>query len=293
MWKIGVALVRSTCSSQRDPLMSFLSLSFGIIYDRNQTLREKTNDCSIKLQPAAWSLKLCLQSCDWWMFSSRHLQDGWAATRCVTLIPRSHEWTSEVSQQPRDRSLTPTFKLPLNLEHVGESGRRSESRTVDRPGHLSGVVTSNCSLNIFLINPTGFYCEMSYRPWIVLQSAHPVGAGVSRLDSVLCCFCLLQALEVSQNLPVEVTLKSSALLLQATPLLILISVSAIVQSFLSALWLTTSASSMSDLVSVSRIQRNLSGIIVPCDQSKPTDSMRHNFHFWMPSLSLYNKKKKK
>ncbi|XP_056279726.1 deoxyribonuclease-1-like isoform X2 [Pseudoliparis swirei] len=44
-----------------------------------------------------------------------------------------------------------------------------------------------------------------------------------------------KALEVSQNLPVEVTLKSSALLLQATSLLILISVSAIVQSFLSAL----------------------------------------------------------
>ncbi|XP_068588238.1 deoxyribonuclease-1-like isoform X2 [Cebidichthys violaceus] len=44
-----------------------------------------------------------------------------------------------------------------------------------------------------------------------------------------------KAQEVSNNLPVEVSLKSSALLLQATPLLILISVSAIVQSFLSAL----------------------------------------------------------
>ncbi|XP_068454322.1 deoxyribonuclease-1-like [Clinocottus analis] len=44
-----------------------------------------------------------------------------------------------------------------------------------------------------------------------------------------------KALEVSSSLPVEVTLKGSALPLQATPLLILISVSAIVQSFLSAL----------------------------------------------------------
>ncbi|XP_074500953.1 deoxyribonuclease-1-like 1 isoform X2 [Sebastes fasciatus] len=40
---------------------------------------------------------------------------------------------------------------------------------------------------------------------------------------------------ISDSLPLEVTLKSSALLLQATPLLILITVSAIVQSFLSAL----------------------------------------------------------
>ncbi|KAL3059604.1 hypothetical protein OYC64_014247 [Pagothenia borchgrevinki] len=44
-----------------------------------------------------------------------------------------------------------------------------------------------------------------------------------------------RALEVSDHLPVEVRLKSSASLLQATPLLILISVSAIVQYFLSAL----------------------------------------------------------
>ncbi|TNN37857.1 Deoxyribonuclease-1-like 2 [Liparis tanakae] len=44
-----------------------------------------------------------------------------------------------------------------------------------------------------------------------------------------------KALEMSQNFPLEVTLKSSALLLQATPLLMLISVLAIVQSFLSAL----------------------------------------------------------
>uniref|UniRef100_A0A671YWQ9 Deoxyribonuclease-1-like 1 n=1 Tax=Sparus aurata TaxID=8175 RepID=A0A671YWQ9_SPAAU len=44
-----------------------------------------------------------------------------------------------------------------------------------------------------------------------------------------------RALELSDHLPVEVRLKSSALLLQATPLLILLSVSAIVQSFLSAL----------------------------------------------------------
>ncbi|XP_036959321.1 deoxyribonuclease-1-like isoform X2 [Acanthopagrus latus] len=43
------------------------------------------------------------------------------------------------------------------------------------------------------------------------------------------------ALELSDHLPVEVRLKSSAPLLQATPLLILLSVSAIVQSFLSAL----------------------------------------------------------
>ncbi|XP_075948554.1 deoxyribonuclease-1-like [Anarhichas minor] len=44
-----------------------------------------------------------------------------------------------------------------------------------------------------------------------------------------------EAQKVSNNLPVEVSLKSSALLLQATPLLFLISVSAIAQSFLSAL----------------------------------------------------------
>ncbi|XP_073326021.1 deoxyribonuclease-1-like isoform X2 [Pagrus major] len=43
------------------------------------------------------------------------------------------------------------------------------------------------------------------------------------------------ALQLSDHLPVEVTLKGSALLLQATPLLILLSVSAVVQSFLSAL----------------------------------------------------------
>uniref|UniRef100_UPI0037E75ED2 deoxyribonuclease-1-like 2 isoform X2 n=1 Tax=Semicossyphus pulcher TaxID=241346 RepID=UPI0037E75ED2 len=41
--------------------------------------------------------------------------------------------------------------------------------------------------------------------------------------------------EISDSYPVEVKLKNSALLLQATPLLILLSVSAIVQSFLSAL----------------------------------------------------------
>ncbi|XP_029291090.1 deoxyribonuclease-1-like 1 [Cottoperca gobio] len=44
-----------------------------------------------------------------------------------------------------------------------------------------------------------------------------------------------KALEVSDHLPVEVVLNSDAFLLQATPLLILISVSAIVQLFLSAL----------------------------------------------------------
>ncbi|XP_054465836.1 deoxyribonuclease-1-like [Anoplopoma fimbria] len=44
-----------------------------------------------------------------------------------------------------------------------------------------------------------------------------------------------KAQQMSNHLPVEVRLKSSALLLQATPLLILIGVSAIVQSFLSAL----------------------------------------------------------
>ncbi|XP_070766965.1 deoxyribonuclease-1-like 2 isoform X2 [Enoplosus armatus] len=44
-----------------------------------------------------------------------------------------------------------------------------------------------------------------------------------------------KVLEMSDHLPVEVTLKSSALLLQATPLLVLLSVSAIVQPFLSAL----------------------------------------------------------
>ncbi|XP_031696154.1 deoxyribonuclease gamma-like [Anarrhichthys ocellatus] len=44
-----------------------------------------------------------------------------------------------------------------------------------------------------------------------------------------------EAQEVSNNLPVEVRLKSSALLLQATPLLFLIRASVIAQSFLSAL----------------------------------------------------------
>ncbi|XP_038577681.1 deoxyribonuclease-1-like 2 isoform X2 [Micropterus salmoides] len=44
-----------------------------------------------------------------------------------------------------------------------------------------------------------------------------------------------RALTLSDHLPVEVRLKSSALLLQAMPLLILLSMSAIVQSFLSAL----------------------------------------------------------
>ncbi|XP_041802336.1 deoxyribonuclease-1-like 1 isoform X2 [Chelmon rostratus] len=44
-----------------------------------------------------------------------------------------------------------------------------------------------------------------------------------------------KALELSDHLPVEVKLKSSAPLLQTTPLLILLSVSVIVQSFLSAL----------------------------------------------------------
>ncbi|KAM9350715.1 deoxyribonuclease-1-like isoform 2-T2 [Symphorus nematophorus] len=44
-----------------------------------------------------------------------------------------------------------------------------------------------------------------------------------------------KALDLSDHMPIEVNLKSSALLLQATPLLILLSVSAIVQSFLSAL----------------------------------------------------------
>ncbi|KAK5864097.1 hypothetical protein PBY51_001065 [Eleginops maclovinus] len=45
----------------------------------------------------------------------------------------------------------------------------------------------------------------------------------------------VKALHVSNHLPVEVMLKSSASLLQATPLLFLISISAIVQYFLSAL----------------------------------------------------------
>ncbi|KAM7410744.1 hypothetical protein PAMA_020943 [Pampus argenteus] len=44
-----------------------------------------------------------------------------------------------------------------------------------------------------------------------------------------------KVLEVSDHLPVEVRLKSSSLLLQATPLLSLLSISAIMQSFLSAL----------------------------------------------------------
>ncbi|XP_059188541.1 deoxyribonuclease gamma-like [Centropristis striata] len=44
-----------------------------------------------------------------------------------------------------------------------------------------------------------------------------------------------KAQELSDHMPVQVKLKSSALLLQATPLMILICVSAIVQSFLSAL----------------------------------------------------------
>ncbi|XP_040009752.1 deoxyribonuclease-1-like isoform X2 [Xiphias gladius] len=45
-----------------------------------------------------------------------------------------------------------------------------------------------------------------------------------------------KVLEVSDHFPVEVRLKSSALLLQATPLPILLAVSAVVQSFLSALF---------------------------------------------------------
>nr|XP_020470686.1 deoxyribonuclease-1-like isoform X2 [Monopterus albus] len=44
-----------------------------------------------------------------------------------------------------------------------------------------------------------------------------------------------KVLEVSDHFPVEVTLKSSALLPQITPLLILLSVSALMQSFMSAL----------------------------------------------------------
>lgn len=45
-----------------------------------------------------------------------------------------------------------------------------------------------------------------------------------------------QVVQLSDHYPVEVVLKSSALFLQATPLLSLISASMIVWSFLSALW---------------------------------------------------------
>uniref|UniRef100_A0A3Q3WHC6 Deoxyribonuclease n=1 Tax=Mola mola TaxID=94237 RepID=A0A3Q3WHC6_MOLML len=55
---------------------------------------------------------------------------------------------------------------------------------------------------------------------------------VSKKKKVFLSFCLT---EISDHLPVQVTLKSSARLLQATPLLILFAVSVIVCSFLSPL----------------------------------------------------------
>lgn len=70
---------------------------------------------------------------------------------------------------------------------------------------------------------------INYLSVILSPVLHVLSKQVGVVDSELCCFCLLQALQVSNHLPVEVRLKSSALLLQATPLLIL------AQSFLSAL----------------------------------------------------------
>lgn len=46
-----------------------------------------------------------------------------------------------------------------------------------------------------------------------------------------------QVLEISDHLPVQVTLKNAAQLLQATPLITLISICVIICSFLPALWL--------------------------------------------------------
>ncbi|KAF3696364.1 Deoxyribonuclease-1 [Channa argus] len=67
-----------------------------------------------------------------------------------------------------------------------------------------------------------------------LKAIKPFSAGAFNFGKE---FKLTRAmvLEVSDHLPVEVTLKSSVPLLQATPLLILLSLSAIVQFFLSAL----------------------------------------------------------
>ncbi|XP_026223330.1 deoxyribonuclease-1-like 1 [Anabas testudineus] len=65
-----------------------------------------------------------------------------------------------------------------------------------------------------------------------LKAIKPLSAQPFKLDSKI---PKAMVLEVSNHMPVEVTLKSSAGLLQAASLLILLSVSAIVQSFLSAL----------------------------------------------------------
>lgn len=86
-------------------------------------------------------------------------------------------------------------------------------------------------------------CEVSRRYRIIIVQrmtqlfmSHSFSPNVFCVCLTLCSVAsVCQVLELSDHLPVEVKLKSSAHLLQATPLLILISVSVIVCSFLSAL----------------------------------------------------------